>query len=315
MSTMTFATAVKRRTWARIALISTPGGGATRTALTMAKALGGTIGVIDAERGRAQLWANMFGFQHLNMSQFAPDDLTRAVITAAMKGIDVLIIDTVSPFWNGADGVRDRVDQAASSFDGWRRMRPIERRMWDAILMFPGHVIVNVRPKVDYLPAVDGQGRPVTQRVGVKPDQRDGMERDFTLVADLNDRVLRVVKSSCPALVDHVETNPKGDVAVTLRDWLDDGATGELLNPVMIADWAMDPDVTADELAAAGQQLAEAGLADAVTTNPYRTGSNADVEEDEFARVGMLLRRRWSEAAKFEAAQNAAELHRQPVAA
>lgn len=264
-----FVPATKAGSKARIALMGIAGSGKTYTALKIAQGLdrgSGDIGLIDTDRASARLYADTFAFRWMPMTTFDPADLIRATLAAAEQGIGVLILDTWSPFWGGAEGMLDKVGAFASSFEGWRQMRPIERRMTDALLSFPGHVIVTLRMKTEYVVEVNDKGKHEPKRVGLKPEQREGLEHEFDVVADLEDagRTMRISKTRCPELAGASYSQPGEAVGETIQAWLDRDAIGEPLNPGTVRAWAMDDARTQAELRERFLQLEAAGQSEAV---------------------------------------------------
>lgn len=279
-----FVAATKQGSKARVALIGGPGSGKTFSALTIAQGLDGgaaTIGVIDTERESARKYADMFEFRWVGMNAFNPDDLTLATLEAAQQGIDVLIVDTWSPFWGGEDGMLDRVGGFASSFEGWRQMRPVERRMVNALLGYPGHVIVNMRTKTEYVVERNDNGKMEPKRVGTKPEQRDGVEYEFDVVCDLDNAgaLMRVSKSRCPELAGQVFAHPSAQVGEAIQAWLDRDAVGEPFNPRTVREWALTQQ-SLEQLRAKYVELAQRGQIDAVVHN---------LHEDKPITLGQLL--------------------------
>lgn len=295
----TFVQATKQGSKARIALLGTAGAGKTWSALTIAAGLdrGDTqLGLIDTDRQSARKYSDRFGFLWLGMTAFHPDDLARATLDAARQGIGTLIVDTASAFWSGVDGMRDNVDKASSSFEGWRTMRPVERRMMDALFGFPGHLIVTMRTKTEYVVETNDKGRMEPKRVGTRPDQTAGIEHEFDVVLDLADagEVARVVKTRCPELANKVFRQPGAEVGEIVQAWLDRDAVGEPLNPMQIAAWALDTEDRA-ALKERYDALAAAGQLDAVVYG----------RSEELVAVGELLTERARELKR--AAERAAE--------
>lgn len=276
MSDFLFVPATKEGAFARIALIGPPGSGKTWTALTIAQAFGGTIGVIDTERGSAAKYSDVFGFRHLRMNDFNPAALTSAVAAAAEQDINTLTIDSWSHFWEGAGGMLEQVDRATARAgrsdkfgSGWKEMRPVERTMVDAIISYPGHVIITLRTKVEYVVERNATtGREGPKRIGLKPVQRDGVEYEFDLVGDMDDATLTVTKSRCPELTAAVITKPTEELGFTIARWLAADAVGEPLNPITVRDWAMESDRTVDELHAKFVELDAAGQTGAAVNAP-----------------------------------------------
>jgi AAA domain len=315
MTSFTFEPATKRGAKARIAIIGGPGSGKTWTALEVAQGLdiadGEHIGLVDTDRHSARKYADVFAFRTVAMSTFDPADLTRAAIAAADQRIGVLIVDTASPFWSGDGGMLDRVGQANTSFEGWRNMRPVERQMFDALLGFPGHVIVTLRTKVDYVIEQNDKGKMEPRRVGTKPEQRDGMEYEFDVVIDVDNAgaSARVSKTRCPELANAYWSKPTREVGQQIQAWLDRDAVGEVLNPNTVREWALElrdggePARTTAELRERLAALEEAGQAEAVVYAP--NGTDLMSIRDLLGWVGRAIRDRERRAARATAGAGA----------
>lgn len=227
-----FARATKAKAKARIALAGPSGGGKTYTALRVASVLSpDSIAVLDTERGSASKYADEFAFDTFEPDSYAPELLIDALASAGAAGYGTFIVDSLSHFWMGADGMLEQVDRAGkrvgggNSFAGWKEMRPVERRMVDAMLAYPGHVIATMRTKTEWVIEQNERGKNVPRRVGTKAEQRDGIEYEFDVVGDLNlENELMVTKTRCPALKRAVIREPGEEFAETVKAWLEAGA-------------------------------------------------------------------------------------------
>lgn len=235
---MTFQPAVRRKARARIALQGPAGSGKTYTALRIASAWGGTIGLADTEHESALKYAAPPGgptgpgrweFLHQPMRTFSPDSLLRTVADAADAHVDNLIIDSFTHFWSGPEGLLEQVEKASkktggNTFGGWKEMRPVERRVLDALLNFPGHLILTMRSKTEYAIEEDGRGRKVPRKVGLKADQREGIDYEMDIVMELDlERVGTITKSRCSELAEAVIPKPGEDFAAAVLKWLEEG--------------------------------------------------------------------------------------------
>lgn len=272
MVAYTFVKAVKKNVKARLAFEGVAGGGKTYSALAVAAHLGKSTAVIDTEHKSALLYADLFDFDHLPVDRFAPEVLIEALAAAAEY--DTAIVDSWSHWWMGTDGMLEQVDKAGkrtgggNTFAGWKEMRPAERKMIDAMLSFPGHLIVTLRTKTDWVVEDNDRGKKQPRKIGLKAEQREGLEYDFTLVGQLNfDNDLIVSKSRCPALAGAVVNKPGEEFARTLRDWLESGEQdGASAND--IRDRACVPGLSVDELRALYVEAEALGrLGAAVTTD------------------------------------------------
>lgn len=229
---MQFQRATKRRAKARVALDGPSGAGKTFSALIAATVLaqGGHIAVIDTERGSASLYADKFEFDVLELSTFDPRKYIEAIEAAESAGYSVIVIDSLSHAWEGEGGALDQVDKATkrlqgNSFAAWKDVTPLQRKLVDAMLQSPCHIIATMRSKMDYIQERDEKtGRTIIRKVGMAPVQRQGMEYEFTVVGDMDtDHNLMITKSRCEILADAVENRPTAKFWQRLLDWLNSG--------------------------------------------------------------------------------------------
>ncbi|MFZ3592257.1 ATP-binding protein [Streptomyces sp. BH104] len=223
----TFQPASKTGRKARLSIQGMSGSGKTWTGLGICHGLseGRKFAVIDTEKGAASLYAGIGGiqFDSLAMDRYDPRDLARALDAAAQAGYPTVFVDSLSHFWKGADGTLDQVEKAKSKyggnkFAGWKDGTPMQNDMVAAILAYPGHVVASMRSYTEWV--LDG-GKP--QRVGMRPEQRKGIEYEFDVAVAMDiDNTLEVLKSRCPGLNRKVMPRPQGarDIAAPLLAWL-----------------------------------------------------------------------------------------------
>jgi hypothetical protein len=225
---MAFQKAIKARAKGRVSLAGPSGSGKTYTALSIAKHMGGKIAVLDTEHGSASKYADLFDFDVMELeAPYHPDKYVQAIQDAGKAGYDVLIIDSLSHAWFGKGGLLELVDQFAkkngggNSYAGWKDATPIQNRMIEAMLSSSPHLIVTMRSKQEYVLEQNDKGKTVPRKVGMAPIQRDGMEYEFDVFAELDlDHNLMVSKSRCPQL-DGAFINKAGkEFADTFTNWL-----------------------------------------------------------------------------------------------
>jgi hypothetical protein len=289
--TFSFTPATKEEAKARIALTGPSGAGKTYTALTIAAVLGNNIAVIDTERGSASKYADDFTFSKLNLQSFEPKTLCEALAAAAAAGFDVVIVDSMTHFWSGTGGMLEQVDSAAkrgyggNSFGGWKEARPMERAMIDALVSYPGHVIVTMRSKTDYVIEEDQRGRKVPRKVGLKPEQREGIEYEFDIVGDLDhENTLVVTKSRARTIAGKVIPKPGREFAEEIAVWLGTGKPAA--DALAYRDQALDKNATRDDLLALHTEVTERGLLGAAVVD----------DTGEATTLGDLIVRRGREA-------------------
>lgn len=256
-----FEDAVRAAEKARIALTGPSGSGKTYTALSIGTGLlpeGGTLGVIDTERGSASKYAGLFTFKTMKPPTFEPQALIRALAVAAARGIDVVVIDSLTHYWSGRGGALAQVDQrtknsrSGNAFTtGWKDVSPVLLDMLDAILSFPGHVIATMRVKTEWVIQTNDQGKKEPTKVGMKLDQRDGIDYEFDLVGALDqNHVMAIDKSRYPTIeVGSVHERPDFSFGQTIAEWLDDGE-GNAMTVMDYARAAVDPEQTPQALLA-----------------------------------------------------------------
>jgi hypothetical protein len=256
VSGIVFAPATRKRARARIALDGPSGSGKTWTALMLASNFGGPVAVVDTEHESASLYADEFSFDAVAPPGYDPAWLIKAFAAAGQAGYATVIVDSLSHFWSGADGMLEQVDRAAkrrgggNNFAGWKEMRPVERNMIEAMLSYPGHVIVTMRSKTEYVVDDDERGKKVPRKVGLRPDQRDGIEFEFDIVGDLDlEHTLVITKTRCSALADAVIRHPDEGLAKRILDWLNAGAE-PVASALDYRDRAIEPDATRERLLA-----------------------------------------------------------------
>jgi hypothetical protein len=237
VTTNPFQQAVKEQLRARVAFAGPTGSGKTWTALGWATVLKGDrrVAFIDTERDSAKLYANYFDFDVLRFDP--PYEVERLIANLKLAeelGYGVVVVDSLSHFWEGEGGVLDEVDAAGrrsggNSFAGWKHGTPLQRHMVDTFLALDLHVIVCMRSKMEYVLTdyVDGKGQKKTrpEKVGMAPVQRAGLEYEFTVVGELDlEHRITFTKSRCDLLADKVvQPDRQIEAAETFRDWLGDG--------------------------------------------------------------------------------------------
>ena len=297
--TFTFKKAVRSASKLRLALSGTSGSGKTYGALLLAKGIGGKIAVIDTERGSASLYADMPGmpgFDVLDLdAPFTPERYTEAIKAAEDAGYDILIIDSMSHEWNGKGGCLEEVDNIAraryrgNTWSAWNEMTPRHRKFVDAMLTSKLHIIATMRSKTEVAQDVDANGKKVVKKLGMKVEQRDGVDYEFTIMFDLvhdghfanasKDRT--GLFSSRP---DPVVITP--ETGAEIKRWLEGaGVTPEEFEALMAKTLNAN---TLEELGEIGREIASKGLCN---------------EDRAKIKNAYLTRRKEIESAANEAAQ------------
>lgn len=230
--TITFNKATKQQLKGRIALAGPTGSGKTWTALEIAKVLGTTAVLIDTEQGSGALYADTYDYDYFRFDPpYEPARLVAVLKEAEAQGYEVVIVDSLSHFWEGEGGTLDIADAAGqrsgggNSFAGWKVATPQLRHLVDTLLGIDAHLLVTMRSKMEYVLEENERGKKVPRKVGMAPVMRQGVEYEFTLVGDLDfDHRMVISKSRCSVLADQVvQPNRAGDMAETFKTWLGSG--------------------------------------------------------------------------------------------
>lgn len=261
-----FVKAQRKRAYMRLALAGPTGSGKTWSALSVASQFSDRIAVIDTERGSASLYSDKFSFDAMDFRPpYDPRRLVQSMKDAAEHvGTEgVVIVDSLSHFWEAEGGLLDIVDDAAkkspskNGFVAWKQGTPIHNALVEAMIGLPAHLIVCMRSKMEYVQDKDSTGRTQVTKIGLAPVQRNGIEYEFTVTADLDfEHNLMVTKTRCALLDGKVfRSNKEADMAIVLRDWL---AGGEGPLPVATSP-VIPPPVASEAVKIARQAVKDAG--------------------------------------------------------
>lgn len=225
-----FKKAERKQARLRLALSGPSGSGKTYSAIKLAQGLGGRIAVIDTEHGSASLYADMADFDVTELqAPYSPERYIELIKAAEQAGYNVLIIDSYSHEWTGPGGcleINDAIAKAkykGNTWSAWNETTPRHRALIDKILTSPMHIICTMRSKTE---TVQGEGKKIL-KLGMKSEQREGSEYEFTVVLDIvHDGNVAVATKDRTKLFKEPEliTPATGE---RLLAWLNDGRSQE----------------------------------------------------------------------------------------
>lgn len=228
---MAFKKAVRKQARLRLALTGPSGSGKTLGALLIARGIGGSIAVIDTEKGSASLYSDRASFDVMELeAPYSPERFINAIAEAERAGYESLIIDSLTHEWSGVGGCLEINDALArakfkgNTWSAWNETTPRHRALLDAILSSKLHIIVTLRSKTETSQVEEG-GRKKVVKLGMKAEQRDGFEYEMTTVLDLTHEGHYAVASKDRTGLfsdkdPHVISHRTGEV---LLDWLNSG--------------------------------------------------------------------------------------------
>ena len=143
--------------------------------------LGQTCGRHRHGRGSASKYAgDVAEFDVLELTSFEPAKYIAALKEAAGASYPTVVIDSLSHAWMGKGGLLDQADAKGGRFDAWKQLTPQQHSLIDAILAYPGDVIVTMRTKTEYIVEKDERGKSAPRKVGTAPVQKTAWSTSST---------------------------------------------------------------------------------------------------------------------------------------
>lgn len=156
------------------------------------------IAIIDTENGSGQLYV---GSEFYNTTigvynvitleaPFEAEKYIQAVDLCKEAEMEVCIIDSTTHLWSGTGGLLEQQNNAAkrggNSYTAWRDVTPMHNRFVETMLQTPMHIIATMRAKQEYVQEKDSNGKTNIRKVGMEPEQRKGMEYEFTMFFEIS---------------------------------------------------------------------------------------------------------------------------------
>lgn len=184
-----FRRAERRQSYLKIALTGPSGSGKTYSALLIASGMGTKIAMLDTENGSGELYSDICAYDIASIgAPFTHTKYIQVIKEAENAGYDVLIIDSLTHVWSGSGGLLEQQEQIArtkykgNTWAAWKDITPMHDALVQAILQSKVHIIATMRSKQDYIQTDDKK----IKKVGMAPQQREGMDYEFTIVFDID---------------------------------------------------------------------------------------------------------------------------------
>ncbi len=199
------------------------------------------IAVIDTENGSGELYAESdipkvgmkigaYNVVVLN-PPFEADKYTQAVELCQEAGMEVCIIDSTTHLWSGKGGLLEQQSNIAkrtnNSYTAWRDITPQHNRFVDTMLQTPMHIIATMRAKQEYVLEKDSNGSTTVRKMGLEPEQRKGMEYEFTTFFEINAEHEAFGSKDRTSLFDQKTFVIDPSIGQTLMRWLNGGSEKE----------------------------------------------------------------------------------------
>ena len=200
------------------------------------------ICIVDTENGSAQLYSN-FNVPNTNYRigkfytvpmkpPYEASKFIESIHACEDAKMDVVIIDSLSAYWQGAGGALEKVGNIAArtgnSYTAWRDVTPEYNRVIDTILQSSCHVIMCTRAKMDYVQEKNANGKTVVRAVGMGLQTRDGLEYEASLhfMLSVPDHVANATKDRT-GLFDNKYFVISPETGKEIYGWLSSGAAEE----------------------------------------------------------------------------------------
>lgn len=223
----------------RLAIDGPSGSGKTYSALLLAYGITkdwSKIAVIDTERESANLYADLcmngngkYLTGQIN-APFTPNKYLEAIKYCEENGMEVIIIDSLTHAWTAEGGMLDihenavKKQKTANTYTAWGDVTPLHRKLVDAILTSPCHIICTVRSETEYAQEKDNNGKTKIVKVGMKPQFRKGLDYEMTIVFSMSqDHVATINKSRINTFPVNDTVIPTIEVGEKLLEWLNSG--------------------------------------------------------------------------------------------
>lgn len=243
-----FKKATKAQAKLRAAIFGPSGAGKTFTSLRVATGLGGRIAVIDTEgatvtrpdgtvdeMSSAAKYSDRFDFDVQVLEDKTIDGYAKAIKEAGDLGYGVLVIDSLSHCWQLLTEEVEKIAKLryrGNTWSAWSEGTPMQRKLLQAILAFPGHILVTMRSRTDWSTA-DSSGKKVPNRVGLAPEQGKGIEYEFDLLVEIStEHIANVIKDRTGKFQDKLIEKPDERFGRELAAWLADGVPAPLASSV-----------------------------------------------------------------------------------
>ena len=222
----------------RLTIDGPSGSGKTYSALLIAYGITGDwskIAVIDTERESANLYYDLCGTGKKYLvgqinAPYTPQKYLEALQVCEQSGVEVAIIDSLTHAWTAEGGLLDihanavKAQRTSNSYTAWRDVTPLHRKLVDAILTSPMHIISTVRSDTEYSQEKDSNGKTVVKKVGMKPQFRKGLDYEMTIVFSLEQsHMATVTKSRISTFPVNDMLMPTFETGQKLLKWLNEG--------------------------------------------------------------------------------------------
>lgn len=240
--------AQRSKAWLKLGLAAPSGGGKTAGALLIAYGMlkekypklsedeiWGKIAIVDTENGSGQLYVGSeiadtkFGAYNVVTIDppFEVEKYMKALTLCHEAGMEVCILDSITHAWSGEGGLLEQqgtiAKRTGNSYTAWRDITPQHNAFVNKLLQIPMHVIATIRSKQEYAQEKTDNGKNIVRKLGMEPEQRKGMEYEFTTMLDIDAEHNAFGSKDRTSLFDQKTFHITPDVGKKMMRWLEIG--------------------------------------------------------------------------------------------
>lgn len=218
--------ASKKAVKIKIGVAGPAGSGKTYSSLLLAYGLCGDwnkICVIDAENGSAELYEELGEYWVIPLNSFTPEKYIEAINSCVKNGIEVIIIDGITPEWEYCLRAQSEL---GGKYQDWAKVTPRHDKFKNAILQAPCHVISTVRKKQDYA-MTNENGKTTVQKLGLADVTRNDWEYEVTLNFNVDmSNFASASKDRTKLFREEPPFTITVDTGKAIKEWCESGSAG-----------------------------------------------------------------------------------------
>lgn len=244
--------AQRSQAYLKLGMSAPSGGGKTASALLMAYGLmkekypnlpdaqlWEKIAIIDTENGSGELYVgSLIGNTKVGVYNtliivppFEAQKYMDAMDVCRDAGMEVCIIDSTTHLWSGEGGLLEQQGQIAkrtgNSYTAWQSITPMHTKFLEKIITTPMHIIATVRAKEEHVQEKNDQGKTIVRKVGLEPEQRKGIEFEFTVFLAIDHEHVAFGSKDRTGMFDQKSFVITPDTGKQIMKWLNSADTSD----------------------------------------------------------------------------------------
>lgn len=191
--------AVREKVYTKIALMGSSGSGKSYSSLRLATGMKNRLDkvegkdnkilVANTEGSRGVYYASEFDYDIVDIDPpYTPEVYIDLIEEAVEAGYDILVLDSVSPEWDGKGGCLEMHAMLGGRATDWKALTPRHTKFLDTIEKSPIHIIATIKAKDQYEIDKDEKGKVSVKKLGLGCRQREGFEYCFTCTFSIDQK-------------------------------------------------------------------------------------------------------------------------------